>query len=67
MNKGEETALLYKTLVNKVEENTKSTLADSSENLVADNINTEMLNSVDEPFQRKWADAISQIAANTVY
>lgn len=67
MNKGEETALLYKTLVNKVEENTKSTLADSSENLVADNINTEMLNSVDERFQRKWTDAISQIAANTVY
>lgn len=66
MNKGEETALLYKTLVNKVEENTKLPLADSLENLVADKINREMLNSVDERFQRKWTDTVSQIAANTV-
>lgn len=41
MNKGEETALLYKTLVYKVEENTKSPLADSSENLVADKIDRD--------------------------
>lgn len=67
MNKGEETALLYKILINKGEENGKSPLAYSTEKRVADNINREMLKSVDESFQREWIDTISQIAPNSMY
>lgn len=64
MAKGEETAVLYKILINKVEENTKSPLAYSTEILVADKSKREMLNSEDERFQRKWVDTVQQVTPN---
>jgi hypothetical protein len=52
VTKREGRALLYKILISKVEENTKSSPAYSAVKLVVNKINTEMLNSVDESFQK---------------